>query len=167
MKNQKQISIGLFILLSFSCVSAVGVLQSTEKVGSTGIIIRTEKQSPIIVTSPLSLPPPPEPVVDVDIFSDIGCTKQLMTIDWGELEAGESSSKSIYIKNNGETRIVLRLYTENWSSQVADDHISLTWDYNGSLLKSGQIFNVNLILEIDSDCPELIQYRFDIIIIGS
>ncbi len=110
MQNQKIITSALLSLLTLSTISAMGLMQSTERVGSTGIIVKSS-EPPTIFPSTLSSPKPfpPEPKVELDIFSDIQCTIKMTTINWGELEAGETSNKPVFIKNNGETKITLGL----------------------------------------------------------
>ena len=165
MNHQKLLVVTLLSIFTFSSISAMGLMQSTERVGSTGIIVKPiERSIPYTQGSPT--PPPPEPIIELDIFTDPQCTKRMTTINWGELKAGDSSHKNIYIKNSGETKITLGMYTENWSSTQASDHMRLSWDYNGLLLQPNQVLNIDLELEIDQDCPELSQYGFDIIIIG-
>ena len=91
----------------------------------------------------------------------------MTTINWGVLEAGETSHIPIFVKNIGETKITLGLFTENWSSQQASENMHLSWDYDGIIIQPNQIVNGSLTLQIDQNCPELSQYGFDIIIVGS
>jgi len=168
MQNQKIITSALLSLLTLSTISAMGLLQSTERVGSTGIIVKSSEPHTIL-PSILSLPKPspPEPKVELDIFTDIQCSIKMTTINWGVLEAGETSHMPIFIKNIGETKITLGLFTENWSSQQAMEHMHLSWDYDGTLIHPNQVVKGSLTLQIDQNCPELSQYGFDIIIVGS
>ena len=146
----------------------MGLMQSTERVGSTGIIVKSF-EPPTILPSSLGSPKlsPPEPKVELDIFTDFQCSIKMTTINWGVLEAGETSHIPIFVKNIGETKITLGLFTENWSSQQASENMHLSWDYDGIIIQPNQIVNGRLTLQIDQNCPELSQYGFDIIIVGS
>lgn len=146
----------------------MGLMQSTERVGSTGIIVKSF-EPPTILPSSLGSPKlsPPEPKVELDIFTDFQCSIKMTTINWGVLEAGETSHIPIFVKNIGETKITLGLFTENWSSQQASENMHLSWDYDGIIIQPNQIVNGSLTLQIDQNCPELSQYGFDIIIVGS
>jgi len=168
MQNQKIITSALLSLLTLGTISAMGLMQSTERVGSTGIIVKSfEPPTNLPSTLDSPIPPPPEPKVELDIFTDLQCTIKMTAINWGELEAGETSHKPIFIKNNGETKIMLGLHTENWSSQQASEHMHLSWDYDGIIIQPNQVVKGILTLQIDENCPELSQYGFDIIFIGS
>ena len=168
MQSQKIITSALLSLLTLSTISAIGLLQSSERVGSTGIIVKSP-EPPNILPSTLgsAIPSPPEPKVELDVFTDFQCTIKMTTINWGVLEAGETSHLPIFIKNIGEIKITLGLFTENWSSQQAMEHVHLSWDYDGTLIQPNQVVKGSLILQIDQNCPELSQYGFDIIIVGS
>ena len=146
----------------------MGLMQSTERVGSTGIIVKSF-EPPTILPSSLGSPKlsPPEPKVELDIFIDFQCSIKMTTINWGVLEAGETSHIPIFVKNIGETKITLGLFTEIWSSQQASENMHLSFDYDGIIIQPNQIVNGSLTLQIDQNCPELSQYGFDIIIVGS
>ena len=154
MQNQKNITTILLSLLTLSSISAMGLMQSTERVGSTGIIVKSF-ESPTLLPSTLGSPKlfPPEPKVELDIFIDFQCSIKTTTINWGVLEAGETSHIPIFIKNIGETKITLGLFTENWSSQQASENMHLSWDYDGIIIQPNQIVNGSLTLQIDQNCP--------------
>ena len=73
----------------------------------------------------------------------------------------------IYIKNDGDTSVVISLSTENWSSSTARNNMDLSWNYDGSHIQVGEVVPVTLTLEVDIDCPEMNSFGFDIVIIGS
>ena len=49
----------------FGSFSVIGILQSTERVSSSGLIVQPMPPPP--------LPPPPEPSIDIECFSDSQC----------------------------------------------------------------------------------------------
>jgi hypothetical protein len=162
----KGIIVGLVLLssLTMSGLSVMGVLQSSATVSASGIIVRP---APTPAPAPIPQPPPPEPTIAIDVYSNSACTSLLKSVVWGEIVAGGSATKTVYIKNNGDTNVVLSLATENWTPSNADDYMSLTWNYNGSAIGPGQVREVRLTLNVDSDCPALSGFGFDIVIIGS
>ncbi len=159
----------MLTVLTIGGVSVMGIMQSTERVGASGIIIRPAPTvpDPIITPSQAPNPPPPEPTVEIDVYSDIGCTKVITNVAWGEIEAGSSSNKNIYIKNNGDTNVVLMLSSDNWSPSGAATYMTLSWNYDGSTLSPSEVKQVKLTLSVNSACPELSNFGFDIVIIGS
>ena len=160
------ITIILLSALTIGTISVTGLLQSTERIGASGIIIRPA-ESPVLPPSTPVTPPPPEPQIDIEIYANSACTQLMSTIDWGEIEAGGSSVTQLYVKNNGDTAVVLSLDSENWSSTTAMNNMNLSWNYDGSNIQPGQVKTVKITLTVDIDCPELSNFGFDVIIIGS
>lgn len=163
------------ILIVMSCLtigslSVTGLLQSTETVGSSGIVVRAPPPAPAPLgggsSSPPS-PPPPEPQVEIDIYNDLECTQIMSDISWGEIEAGETSTATIYVKNSGETGVTLSLDSENWSPSNAEDYMDLDWDYDNTNLQIGEVRGITLTLDVDADCPAMSGFVFDVVIIGS
>ena len=153
------LSVLILCCLTIGTLSVTGLLQSTERIEASGIIIRPAKKDPT--------PPPPEPTIEIGVFSNPECTQVLSSVDWGEITAGEGSDVQIYVKNMGDTSIVLSLASENWSSVDAEYYMSLSWNYDGALIQSGQATAITLTLNVSEDCPELTGFGFDIVIIGS
>lgn len=160
--------LGTLILaaLAMSSISVMGILQSSERVPSSGIITRPAPETPYIPPTGPS-PPPPEPTIEIDVYADSECTTELSSVVWGEIIAGGSVQRTIYIKNNGDAGVVLSLQAQDWSPSTADDYMTLSWSYNGSTLQSGQVMAVTLTLSVSAGCPELSSFNFDIVIIGS
>lgn len=153
--------------LTVMSVSVTGLLQSTERISSSGIIVRPV-QNPIIIIPPeTSSPPPPEPEIEIDVYVDSECTQILSDVTWGEIEAGQESNVEIYLKNDGDVGVTISILTENWSSSTAQENIDLSWNNIGTPLQSGEVRNLILTLSVDPDCPELSSFSFDIVIIGS
>ena len=149
-------------------LSVSGILQSTERLGSSGIIIESAPAPiPFVSLATSSPPPPPEPEVEIDVYEDLACITIQSSIDWGEIEAGDSTSVTIYIKNNGDTDILLGLDSENWTPTNINDYTTLSWDDNGTALTPGEVRVVKLTLKVDPDCPSMNNFGFDVVIIGS
>jgi hypothetical protein len=163
------ITVVLMGALTLGSISVMGLLQSTERVSTAGIIVKPFKDTIFIpfAADKTPNPPPPEPSIEIDVYSDPECTTIMSDVPWGEIESGESSNHLVYVKNNGDTSVVLSLSTENWSSSTAQNNMFLTWDYDGSQIQPNVVKAVTLNLNVDSDCPELSSFGFDIIIIGS
>jgi len=165
----KSVVVGFFVLaaLTMSSMSVMGILQSSERVASSGIITRPAQGGAPYIPPGDPTPPPPEPTVEIDVYSDSGCTVALSSVVWGEITSGESVHSSIYVKNNGDAGVVLSLQTESWSPASANDYMSLAWSYNGVTLQSGQFLEIVLTLSVSAECPEMSSFGFDIVIIGS
>lgn len=148
-------------------VSVIGLLQSTERVGSSGIVVQPP---PPIVTPPPPTPPsppPPEPTIEIDVYNDSALTQVLTSVVWGEIEAGSSDSQVIYIHNSGDDGVTLSLLTENWTPVEATNFMQLSWDYDGSVIGSGDVRQITLVLSVSSSVTGIDSFNFDIVIIGS
>lgn len=148
-------------LLFLGGVSVVGIIQSIERVSSSGIIIQPTQPliPPIIppIIPPANPPPPnpspsptPDPAIELEAYRDNECTQPLSSILWGDIEVGGSIDSIIYLKNNGESGITLSATTENWNPVGLENHMSLIWNYDGSIIESGDVIEIILTLSVDS-----------------
>ena len=147
-------------------VGVVGLLQSNERINSSGIVIQPPPPPPPPPPSPPP-PPPPEPSIEIDVYSDGECTQPISSVEWGSIETGKSKNRVVYVKNNGDESVVLSLSTSRWSPDGAEDHLHLSWDYDGSDLGVGAVVQLTLTLDVDSSASGIDDFSFDIVITGS
>ena len=57
--------------------------------------------------------------------------------------------------------------TENWSSINAQNNMDLSWNYNGVAIQPDQVKEITLTLSVNTECPELSNFEFNIVIIGA
>jgi len=146
----------------------VGLLQSTESVSSSGIIVQPAPPPIIPPTPPTNPPPPPpEPAIEIDIYCDSLCTEKLSNFQWGEIEVGSSVNFNFYLKNNGESGVTLSLMTENWTPEELENNVHLLWNYDETIINPGNVREITLTLLVDSEVTNIDNFNFDIIIIGS
>ena len=158
--------------ISFAFVtgySVVGVIQSTERVGTSGIVV---KPSPLLPPPPSpppasSTPPPPEPTIEIDIYRDAACTKLINSINWGDVEVGGSVDKVIYVKNSGDQGIYLSLLTQNWTPSEAADDMQLLWDYDDSRINPDEEMKITLTLAASSNIQGIDIFTFDIVLVAA
>ena len=164
----RYIVLGSVLLLSLAFIggiSVVGLLQSSERIGSSGIVVQPPPPPP--PPPPAPAPPPPEPKIEIDVFADSGCTQKISSVQWGSVQAGGSVSRVVYVRNSGDYGVVLSLVASNWSPAVAEDYMSLSWDYSGGLLGSGAVAQVTLTLSVDAGVSGVSSFSFDVVIVGS
>jgi hypothetical protein len=169
MKISTQIigTIAVFSLIFIGGFSAVGLLQSTERVSSSGLIVQPPPPPP--PSPPPSPPPtpPPEPSIEIDVYSDSACTQVITSVIWGEIEGGNSVSQTIYVKNSGDDSVTLILSTENWNSVDASNYLQFSWDYDGSTISSSEVREIVMTLSVDPSVSGVDTFTFDIVITGS
>ncbi len=166
-KNTALVLIIASISLAFvTGYSVVGVIQSTERVGTSGIVVQPPPPPLPPPPSPPS-PPPPEPTIEIDIYSDAACTQLINSITWGEIEAGASVDKEIYVKNNGDQGVYLSLLTQNWTPSEAADDMQLFWDYDESTINPDEEMKITLTLVVSSNIQGIDTFAFDIVLVGA
>ena len=76
--------------------------------------------------------------VNVGVYADSGCTQNLTSINWGTLSPNSSATRTIYVKNTGNTPITLSMTKTNWNPANAEGPITLTWNREGTILTAGK-----------------------------
>jgi hypothetical protein len=107
--------------------------------------------------------------VRVGVYSDSACTNNLTSINWGLLAPETSYTKDVWIKNIGNTRIMLNMTTEGWNPSYASNYITLGWDREGQLLNATQSFKAVLTLSVSTGITStnITDFSFTIVIKGT
>ena len=126
-------------------VSALGALTTTRTFSSNGTIN----------------------VIGVSVYSDAGCTTALSSVSWGTLNPGDTPTQTIYVKNNGTIPVTLTMTYGNWSSQSAQNYITLSWNQNNTQLASGSVATAVLTLNVSSSISGVTTFSFNINITGT
>lgn len=103
--------------------------------------------------------------VGVGVYWNSTCTSNVTSIDWGLLDPGATTNKTVYIRNEGSSRLMLNMTTENWSAG-AYGNITLTWNREGYLLDSGLTIQAILTLNVSQNI-KVTSFSFDIVITGT
>ena len=88
--------------------------------------------------------------INVETYWDENLETKRETLDWGEIETGMSSNLTLYIKSTSNFIVTVNLTVTDWDPQNISDYISITWDYNGTLLNPGDVIPVTLTLTAPS-----------------
>ena len=138
------VTTGLFLTILSSSTLISGVTVSSQSINSGGAI-----------TS-----------INVEIYNNNECTEPCTNIDWGIITPGDSTTKTIYIKNTGNKPINLFMTAENWIPIDVETYSSVTWNRENFNLNPDQIIITTLTLEIAQDINSIEDFNFDIIITG-
>ena len=111
--------------------------------------------------------PPPEPSIEIDVYSDSAGTQVVSNVVWGDIEVGNSVSQTVYLKNSGDDGVTLSLSTENWSPAIATNYLQLTWNYDGTIITAGEVRGIILTLSVASSVSGVDIFNFDVVITGS
>ena len=105
--------------------------------------------------------------VNVGVYSDSQCTQNLTSISWGSIYPGNSTTKTIYVKNTGTVPVTLTMATGSWVPANASSLITLTWNRQNTVLNAGQSIDATLTLSVASSTGSLTDFSFNIIITGA
>ena len=130
---------GLILTMTVS-----GLLMASQKIGNTGNVM----------------------AVGVGVYWNSACTSNVTSIDWASLEPGASGNTTVYIKNKGNTRMMLNMTTSNWS-MGAYGKITLSWNREGYLLDPSSVVQAVLTLSVSSTISGVTSFSFDITITGT
>ncbi len=133
-------AVGLFLT-----VLTAGVLTSSQTMQSTGSIT----------------------AVNVGVYSDSGCTQNLTSIDWGTLAPGNSTTRTIYIKNTGTIPVTLSMATSGWVPSNANTYLTLSWNRANYVLAASTSVSATLTLTASASAGTLTTFSFNIVITGT
>ena len=88
-------------------------------------------------------------------------------IDWGLIEPGERKSVDVYVRNEGNSEVVLDITAVDWTPENAVNYIGLTSDYQGQLLgvtSEDSTLKVSLILVVSPYIQNVTVFSFQIVI---
>jgi hypothetical protein len=105
--------------------------------------------------------------INVGVYSDSSCTHNLTSIDWGTISPGNSVTRTIYVKNTGNSQITLSLTKTNWNPASANGPITLTWNRESTTLNSGQVTTATLTLSVSESISGITNFSVDIVITGT
>ena len=102
------------------------------------------------------------------VYWDATATSAVTSVEWGELEPGQTGNVTFYIKNEGPSNLyATMLWTEtSWDPPDAFQYFDLTWDFGDKFVKSGFGQKVRLQLQVHNDIIGIEGFSFDIVITG-
>lgn len=105
--------------------------------------------------------------VNVSIYWDSACTNATTSINWGIITPGTANSKTFYVRNEGNTPLVLSITVLNWNPSNASNCLSLTWDLQGQTINSASTKTATLTLTATADTTGITSFSFDATIAGT
>jgi hypothetical protein len=102
--------------------------------------------------------------IGVGIYWDPKCTNRTLELNLGNIAPNSNTTRTVYIRNEDDTKVTLSLSTSEWSPQKASEYMRLSWTYDGRTLSTGQIIPVTLTLSVDSEISGVTDFQFNTII---
>jgi hypothetical protein len=106
------------------------------------------------------------PSATVGVYNEGECLIEVGSINWGDIEPGDSSNITVYVKNLGQTSVTLQLDSQNWSPSEAQNYLTLDWNYDGSILDPEAVQPIQIILTVSPNIIDITNFSFEIIIIS-
>ena len=125
-------------------VTTIGLLTVTEEVAFEGTIT----------------------TLNVELFLDQQGTQNCDSMSWGGIYAGESASKTIYVKNTGDATITLSMSITDWIPESADGPISMTWNRENYTLDPEETIQATLTLTISENTAGISNFGYKMLITG-
>jgi hypothetical protein len=88
--------------------------------------------------------------IDVETYWDSAAQNKIDVIDWGEIEPGKSVDITFYLKSVSNFDVTVDLVLTDWSPPNIAEYVSITWDYDDSVLEPRELIQVTMSLSASS-----------------
>jgi hypothetical protein len=105
--------------------------------------------------------------VNLGVYSDVGCTQTVSTLNFGTLNPGGTATQTIYVKNTGNIAETLTMSTANWNPSNASTLLTLTWNRNNYVLPTAQSIQATLTLTAAANTGSLTTFSCDVTLTGT
>jgi hypothetical protein len=113
--------------------------------------------------------------IGVEAYWDPNCENKTEVLDWGTIWISSSTNVTLYIRSISNYKVTLNLNATNWMPANISDYMTLSWDYNETLLNPGEIIPVTLTLSTSFSnsfisyliANDVKNFNFDISIVAS
>ena len=102
----------------------------------------------------------------LEAYWDINCTNVASNLDWGTLEPGDVQLITIYLKNSGNSAMILSLVAENFVPFISSNYLNVTWNREVSGLAIGQVLQADITLNVSKSITGINNFSFDIVLSG-
>ena len=138
----------LIVSISFALVSSVvvsGVLNTSKTIQSTGKVKS----------------------INVGVYWNSACTNVTTSINWGTIEPNSTVTRTVYVKNTGNSPLTLHLSSSGWNPANSNQYMTLTWDRENAVVSSGSVATAVLTFRVSSSITGITDFSFDIIVEGT
>ena len=105
--------------------------------------------------------------IDIEFYEDRACTKKVNILDWRVMKVDKEFHKTLYIKNSGETPVILNMNISDYISPDIKDLMSLSWDIEGLSLFVGESTPATFSLTINKLIRGINEIDYNITISGT
>ena len=107
--------------------------------------------------------------IDVEIYWDPNGENKTETLGWDEIKIEKLSwdeikfdplNTTVYVKSISNFRVTLNIFLTDWDHVEISDYLTISWDYNGTIINPGEIIPVVMTLSASSS-DSFIYYLVD------
>jgi hypothetical protein len=102
--------------------------------------------------------------IGVGIYWDKDCTNTTRCLNWGLIEPNSNKNLTLYLRNEGNSDVSLRLGASNWTPSNASSYMSLSWNYSGQILKTNELIPIKLTLRVSPTIADITDFSLETII---
>jgi len=104
--------------------------------------------------------------LDVETYWDQNGENKRETLSWDEIKIEKISweeikidplNTTVYVKSVSNFKVTLDIFLTDWNPAEISDYLTISWDYNGTLINPGEIIPVTMTLSASSS-DDLINY---------
>ena len=104
--------------------------------------------------------------IDVETYWDQNGVNKRETLSWDEIKIEKLSwdeikmdpvNTTVYVKSVSNFRVTLNIFLTDWNPVEISDYLTISWDYNGTIINPGEIIPVTMTLS-GSSSDALINY---------
>jgi archaellin len=141
--NKKYLAAALAIVAVMMMTTVLALLQTSKTVPSSGTISAFK----------------------VGVYADSALTDPLYKINWTNVNPGNSTTQTIYVKNEaGNLNLNLSMTTNTWSATPTNttDVATVTWNKGGTVLAPGQNATATVTLTVADNAETQFGLSFDV-----
>jgi hypothetical protein len=105
--------------------------------------------------------------INVEVYWDDQCTQVVESVDWGTPEPGDSLIKTIYVKNTGNSQMILNMSCSEWDPAGVDSYLDLSWNRDGAIIDVDEVVQAILTFSVSESISGVTDFSFNIIIEGT
>jgi len=105
--------------------------------------------------------------INVQVYWDSACNQIVSDIEWGSAEPGDVITRTVYVKNSGNSPMTLSMTYSDWVPTEAGNYISMSWNREGSTIQEDEVIQAILTLTISDQISGITNYSFNIILEGT
>ncbi len=94
----------------------------------------------------------------VEVYYDEDCQNPVGSIDWGMIEPGFSKNITIYVKNRGNTPLVISINTSDWQPSIAEKYINVSLVTEKPVVDPKTVAREAINLYVSKDVQEIITF---------